>query len=77
MNNADKFRHLFDYVPGAPAIILPAVMEKCEEILKNAEAERKREAEMKASTGAISFINPEMIISGAKEILDFLEEKKG
>ena len=75
MDNTKKFAHLFAHIPGAPAIILPAVIEKCEGILKNADAELKREADMKAKTGAISVINPEMIISGAQEILDFLEPK--
>ena len=67
MDNTKKFAHLFAHVEGAPAIILPAVIEKCEGILKNAEVVRK---ELKNS-----FIHPEMIISGAQEILDFLEPK--
>ena len=67
MNNTKKFAHLFAHIPGAPAIILPAVIEKCEGILKNAEAVRKELNN--------SFIHPEMIISGAQEILDFLEPK--
>ena len=87
MTSKQQLAEIQDFIPGGfilignarakvnsnfANVILPEVVRNSKEILSNAEAMRAHE---KSIAPAISFINPELLISASEKVLDLFGEK--
>ena len=87
MTKKQQLAEIQDFIPGGfilivnarakvnsnfANVILPEVVRNSKEIISNAEAMREHE---KSIAPAISFINPELLISASEKILDLVGEK--
>lgn len=72
-SNQDKVKHILDYIPGAPAIVMPAITLYCDQIIAQADEMRAKDAETEKE-GKIPFIPARLLINAATQIKEYLDE---
>tara|TARA_Y100000593_G_scaffold48838_1_gene92020 strand:+ start:292 stop:537 length:246 start_codon:yes stop_codon:yes gene_type:complete len=73
-SNQEKVVHILDYIPGAHAVVMPAIEGYCDQIVAQADEMRAKDAETEKE-GKIPFFPVSMLIEAATQIKEYLDEQ--